>query len=70
VTHDEFHRVKATDCITLLSRSDYKKEFAQIITPINQESICPFSKQIPEEQLWNIIKKMISFSARPLFNED
>lgn len=60
VAHDEFHRVEATNCITLLSRSDYKKEFAQVVVPRNKESVCPFSKQIPEKRLWEIIENMIN----------
>jgi len=57
--HQDFHRVEATDCITLLSRSSYKKEFAQVITPVGKKSVCPFSKQIPEDKLWSIIEDMV-----------
>lgn len=58
--HGDFHRVEADNCVTLLVRTDYKKGFAQVVTPANKESVCPFSKQIPEERLWKIIEKMIN----------
>jgi len=60
ITHDEFHKVVAENCITLLSRSDYKKEFAQVVIKASDEpSVCPFSKQIPEKALWEIIEEML-----------
>lgn len=57
--HDEFHRVEADDCITLLRRSDYKKEFAQIILPVGKAPVCPFSQKIPKSKLWRIMADML-----------
>lgn len=59
VTHDEFHRVEAANCITLLSRGGYKKEFAQVVYPTAQDPVCPFSKKIPDGELWRIIEEML-----------
>lgn len=60
MTHDQFHVVYVRDeCITLLKRSDYKKEFAQVIVSKETESICPFSKEVPQDELWGIIERMI-----------
>jgi len=56
---DKFHTVQATECITLLKRSEYTKEYAQVITPVGRPSICPFSKKIPEDDLWDIIREML-----------
>lgn len=60
ISHSTFHRVSANDCITLLERSDYKKELADVITPIGIKSICPFSKKVEENKLWEIIEYMLS----------
>lgn len=54
-----FHRVEATDCITALSRTPYRQNFAQVVTPIGSPSICPFSKTVPEAHLWEIIEAML-----------
>lgn len=54
-----FHRVKADYCITLLERTPRMKEFAQVITPKGQAPVCPFSKKVPEEEMWAIIEEML-----------
>lgn len=56
-----FHRVRAeVPTITCLDRTDYKKPFAQVIRPKSMKPVCPFSKQVPEEQLWDIIRSMLN----------
>lgn len=57
--HTWFHTVKAENCITLLERTDYKKEFAQVITPVDGVSTCPFSKKLVEADLWALIAEML-----------
>ncbi len=60
-THDRFHKVSTDeDTITLLLRSDYKKESAEVIKPIGSISVCPFSKELPEAELWEIVEEMWS----------
>lgn len=59
IFHDVFHRVKSEDCITLINRSEYKKELAEVIRPIGQDKICPFSKKVDEDVLWEIVNNMI-----------
>ena len=54
-----FHTVAAEDCITLLQRGPYTKEFAQIVIPKDKSSVCPFSKKVEDEVLWDIMAKMI-----------
>lgn len=56
---DWYHTVEAKNCITLLERGGYKAEFAQVVLPKDKESVCPFSKKIPEKQLWEIIRAML-----------
>lgn len=59
IEHDIFHRVKADDYITLIERSDYKKDLADVIRPVKEEKICPFSKEVKEDELWEIVNSMI-----------
>jgi hypothetical protein len=59
INHETFHRVRATNCITLIERSEYKKELAEVVRPINAGKICPFSKKIEVEKLWDIVGKMV-----------
>lgn len=61
ISHETFHRVSYIDhCITLLARSGYKKNLAQVIRPVGQEHVCPFSQKVPEERLWEIVEEMVS----------
>jgi hypothetical protein len=61
--HTEFHVVKTkSDTITLLERGPYEKEFAHIILPKGQEKVCPFSKKVPDEDLWKIMEDMLHAS--------
>lgn len=59
VTTDMFHRVEATDCITLLDRGPKTKEFAQIVVPKGMTSLCPFSKKVDNEKLWELMHEML-----------
>lgn len=57
--HDTFHRVSAENCITFVERSEYQKELAEVIRAIDSPKICPFSQKVPEENLWEIIERML-----------
>ena len=59
ISHETFHRVEATDAITMLTRSEYKKELAQVTRPINAPKICPFSKKIEDWELWQIVETIL-----------
>lgn len=59
ITDDIFHTVKASDCITLLKRNSYTREFAQIVIPVGVQPVCPFSKKVDEEALWEIMGNML-----------
>ncbi len=57
-----FHRVKAEEAITLLFRpTDYAKEKARVATLVGQKKVCPFSKRIPEKELWEIIAGKLGY---------
>ena len=57
--HKRFHTVKADNCITFLTRSDYKQDLAQVLLNKKDQKICPFEKQIPEKELWDLVRSMI-----------
>lgn len=57
-----FHNVEAVRCITLLERGSYAKEFAQVVTPVGKEAVCPFSKTIPDDELWSIIRAELALT--------
>lgn len=59
IEHDEFHKVVGIDCVTHVVRGLYMKDNADVIRKVNSEKICPFSKQIPEQELWDIVESMI-----------
>ena len=54
------HQVYSIDAITLLDRSEYKQEYAQVITLKDEKSNCPFALKVEDEKLWEIIREMIN----------
>lgn len=59
LNHKELHSVYSNNCITLINRSYYKKEFADVATKIGEPKICPFSIKVEEELLWDIVEEML-----------
>jgi hypothetical protein len=59
INNTVFHRVSALNCITLVKRSEVKKELAKVIRPKGAISVCPFSKKIEESHLWEIVEMML-----------
>lgn len=58
--YKDFHSVFSESCITLLKRSEYKQDYAQVSRKKGEKTICPFSMtNIPEEDLWKIIEEML-----------
>jgi hypothetical protein len=62
--HTQFHRIRATECITLVERRDVVKEMATIIKPLNDGHVCPFSQTIPQERLWEYIGELVEDRVR------
>lgn len=57
---DTFHRVWAREnTITKLYRAKLRRDFAQAVKHKDEINVCPFSKQIPEKELWEIVEQMI-----------
>ncbi len=65
MTADMYHRVEAVSCISYLTRTHKTKEFARVIRPERAPVVCPFSKQVPEEELWEIVGEMLGEKVRP-----
>lgn len=59
MTPSMYHRVEAQDCITYLVRTHYTSECASVALFRGKDPVCPFSKKIPEEELWSIMKEMV-----------
>lgn len=57
---DTFHQASRVGdaLITRLVRSPQVKEFASVLVLEGREEACPFSKEIPEEQLWEYVREM------------
>lgn len=59
VDADMFHRVAADFAITFLKRGEVKKEFADVVREKTALKVCPFSKKIPENELWDMVDEML-----------
>lgn len=58
IDKDTFHRVNAKYCITRLYREETIKDFAQVIRPITEREVCPFSPEMSESDMWDIVADM------------
>lgn len=65
ISHDQFHRVKADTCITLLTRKPVAKKFADVIRGSGADHTCPFGVQMTEKACWDIIAEMIGEENEP-----
>ncbi len=58
IEKDTFHQVEAQEgTITLVQRGPVVKPTAQIIYPQNQINTCPFSVNLSEDKLWEMVKE-------------
>lgn len=62
--HTQFHRIRATECITLVERREVVKEMATIIKPLDSGHVCPFSQTISQDKLWGYIAELIEDRVR------
>ena len=58
--HKDLHQVESKYAITLLERSEYKQDFAQVILNKKGHNNCPFAVKIPDSKLWEIIRSMLN----------
>ena len=61
ITHDIFHTVSANNTITKLFRSEYKKHLATVVISKNSPKVCPFSNNVGNDILWDIVRDMIIY---------
>lgn len=59
ISHDQFHRVRSTNAVTLVKRGPYKKDLADVVYKRGTELKCPFSVKATEEQLWSIVEEAL-----------
>lgn len=57
--HNTFHRVEANNAITYLKRGPYMKDEGDVIYPANITPACPFSVKVSDDELWEVIGKML-----------
>lgn len=67
LTH-EFHRISTDFAITRLYRGSVILENASVIKLKNSDPICPFSKQLTQEECWEIVDSCINISKATLHN--
>lgn len=65
IAHDQFHRVKGENCITLLTRKSAVKTFADVIRGTGADHVCPFGVQMSEDDCWALIAEMIGEVMNP-----
>ena len=59
IDHSVFHTVTAKNAITFLERGPVKKELAEVVRKKDVLKVCPFSNKVPEDELWNIVEKIL-----------
>lgn len=58
-TETGFHRIRADRAVTYLERGPVTKEFANVIRPLGAPSVCPFSRTVPQDRLWECIADLL-----------
>ncbi len=57
---NELHSVEYKgNTITFLERSDIITDYAQVVFKKEYEEVCPFSNKVNEDELWDIIERML-----------
>ncbi len=53
---DQFHTIATSPyCVTHLRRSTPVKEYARVVRRVGAPTVCPFSKNVDEEKLWEYV---------------
>lgn len=58
IDHKTFHKVQSRYAVTMLTLGEVEKDFAEVVRPRMAEKVCPFSKNMPEGELWEFVEKM------------
>lgn len=61
ITAEAIHRVLPSEAITMVTRdlSGPLSETARVVRSIMAHKVCPFSKKVPEEELWSLVEKTL-----------
>ena len=54
-----FHRIRASRAVTYLERGPVTKDFANVLRPVGEPSVCPFSRTVPEDEIWECIGELL-----------
>jgi hypothetical protein len=55
-----FHTVEAEHgTVTYLRRTDYKKKLANVVRPVGQPLVCPFSVKLTEDEIFDHLKQIL-----------
>ena len=54
-----FHRVKADECVTYVTRYGSHRDFADVVRPVGSIKVCPSNQAIEEDRLWEIVEMMM-----------
>ena len=60
-----FHRIEASRAVTLLTRGPKVRDVARVIKELGAPTVCPFSREIPEDELWDYIADLLGDVHRP-----
>lgn len=55
-----FHQVESDFCVTRIEREPVMKERAGVLRKLGTEPVCPFSKKVPDDTLWEIVEDMLN----------
>lgn len=59
IDHNTYHRITASRAMTLIKRGPHKKNRASVVRPKGTQAVCPFSKQVPEKELWECVEDIL-----------
>ncbi len=62
--HTQFHRILATECITVVERHAVVKPLARVLRPLAGSHVCPFSTPMPEDRLWGLMRELLEDRIR------
>lgn len=64
LTSDTFHRVYSNFAITMLTLGHIVCDHAEVVRKLNQPKVCPFSVNMPENDLWDIVDSLLKVNYR------
>ena len=64
ISRNSFHKVNPDfslgPCVTFITRGPVQKDFARVLQLPSYKEDCPFSKEIKDDELWQIVRECLS----------